>query len=64
MAKVLEPESYTDVHTLASALAIAVSTGFLSREQATAAFKEQLYAVSVLKRPVVVPKPEGVRKTK
>jgi hypothetical protein len=62
MGIILEPQSYSDIQALSSAFAMAIQSGLLSREQASSAFKEQLYTCGIVKRPVIQPKPEVVKK--
>jgi len=60
MATILEPKTYLDLTSLAQALAVAVQSQLLSREQAQSALKDQLYVCGVLKRPVTSEKAEKI----
>ena len=60
----LVPQSYNDIHTLSTALAVAVQAQIISRDQATSALKEQLYACGVFTRPTVPVKIEDGKKGK
>ena len=58
MALILEPKTYQDLTSLVQALAVAVQSQLLSREQAQSALKDQLYLCEVLKRPALPVKTE------
>lgn len=58
MALILEPKTYQDLSSLVQALVMAAQGGIISREQAAAALKDQLYTCEVLKRPAAPTKTE------
>ncbi len=60
MATILKPTTYQDLVNLVQSLVMAVGGGLLSREQATSAFKDQLYMCEILKRPAPFEKVEKV----